>query len=74
MVDTKNSSSDAGYLEVYQTTFAKIARRSDRWRWRFVHTNGNILAQSSEGYASKATAEEIGEKVVSGVYCKQNTQ
>ena len=28
------------------------------WRWRFVHRNGNILADSSEGYASRADAHD----------------
>lgn len=26
------------------------------WRWRLKHSNGNILATTSEGYASKAAA------------------
>ncbi|WP_438267404.1 HVO_2922 family protein [Halomarina litorea] len=26
------------------------------WRWRLVHRNGNILADSGEGYSRKADA------------------
>lgn len=28
------------------------------WRWRLVHDNGNIIADSGEGYASKANARK----------------
>ena len=28
------------------------------WRWRFVHRNGEILADSSEGYTSRADAHD----------------
>lgn len=30
---------------------------ADEWRWRLVATNGNIVADSSEGYASKQGAK-----------------
>lgn len=28
------------------------------WRWRLVHSNGNIIADSGEGYASKQKAKQ----------------
>jgi len=28
------------------------------WRWRFVHRNGEILADSAEGYTSRADAHD----------------
>ncbi|ELY99330.1 amphi-Trp domain-containing protein [Natrialba asiatica] len=37
-------------FEVYQD-------RADEWRWRLVHWNGNILADSGEGYTSRANAK-----------------
>nr|WP_277552737.1 HVO_2922 family protein [Halobaculum sp. YSMS11] len=38
-------------FEVYQDT-------AGQWRWRLEHDNGNIIADSGEGYASKQKAEE----------------
>jgi uncharacterized protein YegP (UPF0339 family) len=37
-------------FEVYQD-------RSEEWRWRLVASNGNIVADSAEGYASKQGAK-----------------
>lgn len=37
-------------FELYQDT-------ADEWRWRLVVSNGNIIADSGEGYASKQGAE-----------------
>jgi len=31
--------------------------RSGEWRWRLVASNGNIVADSAEGYASKQGAK-----------------
>ena len=31
---------------------------ASEWRWRFVHRNGNILADSSEGYNSRVDAHD----------------
>lgn len=42
--------------------------RSQRWRWRLVHANGNILAVSSEGYANRAECVKYGHAVTSGAY------
>ncbi|APX98227.1 hypothetical protein BB347_11120 [Natronorubrum daqingense] len=30
--------------------------RAEEWRWRLVHWNGNIVADSGEGYASRSNA------------------
>lgn len=32
--------------------------RASEWRWRLVHNNGNIIADSGEGYNRKATARK----------------
>ncbi len=32
--------------------------RADEWRWRLVHRNGNIIADSGEGYTTRHNAEK----------------
>ncbi|ELZ21697.1 DUF1508 domain-containing protein [Haloterrigena salifodinae] len=34
-------------------TFEVFQDRAGEWRWRLVAANGNIIADSGEGYASK---------------------
>ena len=34
-------------------TFELFVDGAGQWRWRLVHTNGNIIADSGEGYASR---------------------
>jgi len=34
-------------------TFEVYTDRREDWRWRLVHDNGNIIADSGEGYASR---------------------
>jgi uncharacterized protein YegP (UPF0339 family) len=41
-----------------KATFELYADKADQWRWRLVHDNGNIIADSSEGYASKQKAQQ----------------
>lgn len=36
-----------------QATFELYEDADDEWRWRLVHDNGNIIADSGEGYASR---------------------
>ena len=38
--------------------------RADEWRWRLVHDNGNIIADSGEGYDRRATARNGLESVM----------
>jgi len=37
-------------------TFKLYKDRTGEYRWRLVHENGNIIADSSEGYKSKSGA------------------
>ena len=37
-------------------TFELYEDRADKWRWRLVHDNGNIIADSGQGYSSKRSA------------------
>ena len=39
-------------------TFEIHKGSDDKWRWRLVHDNGNIIADSSQGYASKQKAKQ----------------
>ncbi|SFB68561.1 Uncharacterized conserved protein YegP, UPF0339 family [Halobiforma haloterrestris] len=52
--DEPDDRTDAGgrtsRFEVYED-------RAGEWRWRLVHWNGNIVADSGEGYASRSNAE-----------------
>ncbi|EMA41691.1 amphi-Trp domain-containing protein [Halobiforma nitratireducens] len=44
-------------FEVYQD-------QAGEWRWRLVHWNGNIVADSGEGYASRSNAERAVRSVI----------
>jgi uncharacterized protein YegP (UPF0339 family) len=44
-------------------TFEVYEDRSGKYRWRLVHTNGNIIADSGEGYATKQKAKQGVESV-----------
>jgi hypothetical protein len=41
-----------------KATFRRYVDSGDQWRWRLVHDNGNIIADGSEGYASKQKATQ----------------
>ena len=41
-----------------KATFELFEDKEGKWRWRLKHTNGNILADSGEGYASKQKARQ----------------
>jgi len=38
------------------TKFELYQDKTGQYRWRLRHSNGNIIAVASEGYASKASA------------------
>jgi uncharacterized protein YegP (UPF0339 family) len=54
-----------GRIEVYRS---KSPLRSERWRWRLVSRNGNVIATSGEGYTDKKMAITMATQVVDGVY------
>jgi len=37
-------------------TFELYRDRAEEWRWRLRHANGNVIADSGEGYGKKANA------------------
>ena len=39
-------------------TFELYEDSADQWRWRLRHDNGNIIADSGEGYASAQKAKQ----------------
>lgn len=46
-----------------RATFEVFQDNSDEWRWRLVAANGNIIADSGEGYRSKQGAQRGIESV-----------
>jgi len=46
-----------------KATFDLYEDNAEEWRWRLVHDNGNIIADSSQGYASKQKAKQGLESV-----------
>ena len=46
-----------------KATFEVYEDRESKWRWRLVHDNGNIIADSGEGYASRQKCEQGLESV-----------
>lgn len=50
----RNSIRDAAILEIGQAAFEVYEDVGGEWRWRLRHRNGNILADSSEGYSARS--------------------
>ncbi|GGM67716.1 uncharacterized protein YegP (UPF0339 family) [Halarchaeum rubridurum] len=44
-------------------TFEVFTDAAGEWRWRLVHDNGNVIADSGEGYASRQKATQGIESV-----------
>ncbi len=45
----------AAKFEIYKDD-SKATDKSGEFRWRLVHTNGQVIANSGEGYRAKANA------------------
>ena len=45
-------------LDIGGAAFEIYEDAAEEWRWRLRHRNGNIMADGSEGYASRAGAED----------------
>ena len=54
---------DADVLDVGSAAFEIYEDAAEEWRWRLRHRNGNVLADSGEGYASRSNAVEAVTKV-----------
>jgi hypothetical protein len=46
-----------------KATFELYEDREGKYRWRLVHDNGNVIADSGEGYTKKANARKGIESV-----------
>jgi len=53
----------ADYLEFDPTAFEVYEDAAGEYRWRLVHRNGRILADSGEGYASRSNARRAVDTV-----------
>ena len=57
----------ADYLRVDPTAFEMFQDAAGKWRWRLIHENGNILADSGQGYSSRSKARQGLDSVRSNV-------
>ena len=57
----------ADYLRVDPAAYELFRDTAGEWRWRLIHENGNILADSGEGYSSRSKARQGVESVRSNV-------
>jgi len=48
----------ADYLRLNPAAFELYRDAGGKWRWRLLHRNGNILADSGQGYASRQKAKQ----------------
>jgi len=53
----------ARFTRMSKATFEVYVDAEGAHRWRLVHDNGNIIADSGEGYASRQKAEQGIESV-----------
>ncbi|AUX10858.1 hypothetical protein AArcSl_3252 [Halalkaliarchaeum desulfuricum] len=54
---------EADILDVERAAFEVYEDAAGEWRWRLRHRNGNIIADSGEGYASRSGCIEAVERV-----------
>ncbi|MDT3434096.1 DUF1508 domain-containing protein [Haloarcula sp. 1CSR25-25] len=53
----------AAYLEVDPVAYEVYTDAAGEFRWRLLHRNGNILADSGEGYSSRSNARRAARRV-----------
>ncbi|GAB3690767.1 hypothetical protein GCM10028857_27480 [Salinarchaeum chitinilyticum] len=56
--ETDADASDAAAADTSKATFQLYEDRAAEHRWRLVHDNGNVIADSGEGYASRQKARQ----------------
>lgn len=52
-------------LVIYRS---RSIRRNQRWRWKLIAENGNVLCVSSEGYANRQVCTDIALGILNGNY------
>ena len=57
----------ADYLRIDPAAFELYRDRGGKFRWRLLHRNGNILADSGQGYASRQKARQGVDSVAENV-------
>jgi uncharacterized protein YegP (UPF0339 family) len=58
MAGVREHAASGDYLKIDSAGFEVYRDKAGQWRWRLVHENGNILADSGEGYASRQKARQ----------------
>jgi uncharacterized protein YegP (UPF0339 family) len=53
----------ADYLRVDPAAFEVYRDKGGKWRWRLIHENGNVMADSGQGYSSRSKARQGLESV-----------
>jgi amphi-Trp domain-containing protein len=61
--DVQTESESEAESEESNATFELYEDSAEEWRWRLRHDNGNIIADSGEGYTRKADAQNGLESV-----------
>ncbi len=64
---SKDEPADGSDENGSDATFEVYEDNAEAWRWRLVHDNGNIIADSGQGYASKQKAKQGLESVKQNV-------
>ncbi len=59
----RNNVADADHLDITPAGFAVYHDKADEWRWRLVHRNGRVIADSGEGYVERNNAAEAVERL-----------
>lgn len=59
----KKHGTEATALDVTPAAFEIFEDKAGEYRWRLRHRNGNILADSGEGYSSRAAAQDAIDSV-----------
>jgi len=59
----KRLAPDADALDVGLAAFEVYKDQSEEWRWRLRHRNGNVIADSGEGYTERNKAHDAIESV-----------
>jgi uncharacterized protein YegP (UPF0339 family) len=58
MAGVRDHAASADYLKISPAGFEVYRDKGGKWRWRLVHENGNVLADSGQGYASRQKARQ----------------
>jgi uncharacterized protein YegP (UPF0339 family) len=58
MAGVREHAASADYLRIDPAGFEVYRDKGGKWRWRLVHENGNVLADSGQGYASRQKARQ----------------